>query len=239
MTLQEYLRVLRKRGWIIVLAAALAGLLAFAVSYLQEDLFRATANVSTVPARADAGLGISAKDLLRNFAENLRTPENAQRVIERAQLDMNPYEYLGDVQVVPDSSTFTVKIEARNADSEVAKLMALTLADEFVEERTQYYAQQDKRDRIEVKLRSRAITADQIQPKPLLNAVAGAVLGVLLGVALVFALTWMEADLLRTPAAVERALGLPLLGAIPAAGATRDLPRPSAQPHPVGTPTTA
>lgn len=239
MTLQEYLRVLRKRGWIIVLAAVLAGLLAFAVSYLQEDLFRATANVSTVPARADAGLGISAKDLLRNFAENLRTPENAQRVIERAQLDMNPYEYLGDVQVVPDSSTFTVKIEARNADSEVAKLMALTLADEFVEERTQYYAQQDKRDRIEVKLRSRAITADQIQPKPLLNAVAGAVLGVLLGVALVFALTWMEADLLRTPAAVERALGLPLLGAVPAAGATRDLPRPSAQPHAVGTPTTA
>ena len=160
-------------------------------------------------------------------------------MIERAQLDMNPYDYLGDVQVVPDSSTFTVKIEARNADPEVAKLMALTMADEFVEERTQYYAQQDKRDRIEVKMRSRAITADQIQPKPMLNAVAGAVLGVLLGVALVFALTWMEADLLRTPAAVERALGLPLLGAVPAAGATRDSPRPSAQPHPVGTPTTA
>ena len=72
MTLQEYLRVLRKRGWIIVLAAVLAGMLAFAVSYLQQDLFRSTANVSTVPARADCGLGITAKDLLRNFAENLQ-----------------------------------------------------------------------------------------------------------------------------------------------------------------------
>ena len=56
-------------------------------------------------------------------------------------------------------STFTVKIEARNPDPEVAKLMALTLADEFVEERTHYYAQQDKSDRIEVKIRSRAIGA--------------------------------------------------------------------------------
>ena len=189
MTIQEYLRVLRKRGWIIVAAALLAGLLALGISMFQNEQYRATVNVSTVPARADFGLGATAKDLLRNFAENIKTPEIGQRVIERAQLDMNPYEFLGNVQVVPDSSTFTIKIEARNADPEVAKLMALTLADEFVEERTQYYAQQDKRDRIEVKLRSRAISADQIQPKPILNAVAGAVLGVLLGVALVFALT--------------------------------------------------
>ncbi|MEZ4715474.1 MAG: hypothetical protein R2851_05200 [Caldilineaceae bacterium] len=61
----------------------------------------------------------------------------------------------------------------------MAKLIALTLADEFVEERTAYYAQQDKSDRIEVKIRSRAIGYDQIQPKPALNAIAGAMLGLL------------------------------------------------------------
>ncbi len=239
MTLQEYGRILRRHGWIVLVSALLAALLAYGVSFFQEELYRATAHVSTVPARADAGLGISAKDLLRNFAENLRTPENAQRVIERAQLDMNPYAFLADVQVVPDDSTFTIKIEARNADPEVAKLMALTLSDEFVEERTQYYAQQDKRDRIEVKIRSRAIAADRIQPKPLLNAVAGGVLGLLLGVAIVFALAWMEADLLRTPAAVERALGLPLLGALPAVGTAREHGQPAVAPHGVGRPTTA
>lgn len=234
MTIQEYMRILRKRGWMIVLAALLAGALAFGVSLLQKELHRATVNVSTVPARADFGLGSTAKDLLRNFAENLRTPENAQLAIERAQLDMNPYDFLGNVQVVPDNSTFTIKIEARNADPEVAKLMALSLADLFVEERTQYYAQQDKSDRIEVKIRSRAIPADQIQPKPLLNAVAGAVLGVLLGVALVFLLTWMEADLLRTPAAVERSLGLPVLGTIPPAAGGKEAAQPAAPVRRVG-----
>jgi capsular polysaccharide biosynthesis protein len=229
MSMQEFMRLVRRRGWIVVAAVLLTALAAYGVSMIQEQEYRATVNVSTVPARADFGLGATAKDLLRNFAENIKTPENAQRAIERAQLDMNRYDFLGNLQVVPDSSTFTIKVEARNPDPEVAKLMALTMADGFVEERTQYYAQQDKRDRIEVKIRSRAIGADQIQPKPLLNAVAGAVLGLLIGVALLFALAWMEADLLRTPASVERAVGLPVLGAVPAATATRE-PSPALAP---------
>ena len=45
--------------------------------------------------------------------------------------------------------------------------MALTLADLFVDERTAYYAQQDKRDRIEVKIVSRTIVGAQYQPQPL------------------------------------------------------------------------
>ena len=239
MSIQELMRIVRRRGWIVVVAVVLTAAAAWGVSLLQKDLYSATANVSTVPARPDMGLGMTAKDLLRNFAENIKTPENAQRVIERAQLDMNPYDLLANLQVVPDNSTFTIKIEARNADPEVAKLMALTMADEFVEERTQYYAQLDKSDRIEVKIRSRAIPTAQIQPKPLLNAVAGAVLGLLLGIALVFALTWMEADYLRTPAAVERTLGVPVLGAVPAAPARRSAAQAAHQSQRVGTPSTA
>lgn len=239
MTIQEYGRILRKRGWILIALAVLAAILAIGISSLQKEMYRATVNVSTVPARADFGLGATAKDLLRNFAENIKTPEYAQRVVERAQLDMNPYDYLANVQVVPDSSTFTIKIEARNPDPEVAKTMGLTLADEFVEERTQYYAQQDKSDRIEVKIRSRAISADQISPKPKMNAIAGAVLGALLGIALILGLTWVEADLLRTPSAVERSLGLTVLGAIPASSPSRETIQPATQPQTVGTPTTA
>jgi capsular polysaccharide biosynthesis protein len=222
MTIQEYIRILRTRGWIIVAAMMLAAAAAFGISYLQRELYQATVFVSTVPARPDWGLGNTAKDLMRNFAANTQTPEVAQRVINRAQLDMNPYDLLGNLQVEPDSSTFTIRVQARNPDGEVAKLIALTVADEFVEERTAYYAQLDKADRIEVKIRSRAIDYAQIQPKPLINAIAGGVLGLLFGIAMVLLLTWMEADLLRTPAAVERTLSLPILGAIPQASGPRE-----------------
>src|SRR5215212_4000024 len=108
MTIQEYIRILRRRGWIIVAAVLLAMVAAFGVSYLQEELYRATVNVSTVPARPDWGLGNTAKDLMRNFTANLKTPEVAARVIARQQLDMNPYDLLANTQVEPDSSTFTI-----------------------------------------------------------------------------------------------------------------------------------
>ena len=239
MTTQEYLRIIRRRGWIIVLTTVLAAVAAFAVSYMQEDMYRATVYVSTVPARPDWGLGNTAKDLMRNFAANIQTPEIAQRVIDRAQLDQNPYDFLGDINVAADSGDFTIRIEARARDEAVAKLMALTLADEFVDERTAYYAEQDKENRIEVKIRSRAISAERYQPKPIINAVAGAVLGFLLGMGIVLVLTWMESDLMRTPGAVERTLGVPVLGAIPATVGQKESVQPTPQPGPVGEPKTA
>jgi capsular polysaccharide biosynthesis protein len=239
MTIQEYIRILRRRGWIIVAAMLLAAVAAFGVSYLQRELYRATVFVSTVPARPDWGLGNTAKDLMRNFATNIKTFELAQDVIARAQLDKNPYDLLGNLQVEPESSTFTIRIQARDRDGEVAKTVALAVADEFVEERTAYYAQQDKDNRIEVKIVSRAINYEQIQPKPLVNAIAGSVLGLLFGIALVLALTWMETDLLRTPAAIERALGIAVLGAIPQTAGLRDAPAPVTSPGPLVTPKTA
>ncbi|MCB0186369.1 MAG: hypothetical protein KDE31_19010, partial [Caldilineaceae bacterium] len=213
MSIQEYIRIIRRRGWIVVAAALLAAVAAFGVSAIQKDLFRATVYVSTVPARPDWGLGNTAKDLMRNFALNLRTYENAAEAIARAKLDQDPNDFLANTQVATETDNFAIKIEARNADGEVAKLMALTLAQMFVEERTEYYEQQDKDNRIEVKIRSSAIGYDQIQPKPVLNSIAGSVLGLLLGIGVVLLLTWMESDLLRTPVAAERALALPVLGA--------------------------
>lgn len=239
MTIQEYIRIIRKRGWILILTLLLAGIAGYGISSLQETVYQAAVNVSTVPARPDWGLGNTAKDLMRNFALNITTPENAQRVIERAKLDQNPYDFLSKISVADDSSTFTIKIEARSGDPEVAKLMALTLADLFVEDRTQYYAQQDKRDRIEVKIRSRAIGASVIQPKPTVNAIAGAVLGLLFGSAIVLLLTWMESELLRTPESVERTLALPVLGAIPRASISSEVHRDVEQPSTISVPRTA
>lgn len=239
MTLQEYLRILRQRGWIIITAMVVAAVATFGISTLQTEMHRATVYVSTVPARPDWGLGNTAKDLMRNFATNIMTIEVADRVIARAQLDKNPYDLLGNLQVEPDSSTFTIRVEARDRDGEVAKLIALAVADEFVEERTAYYAQQDKDNRIEVKIVSRAINSEQYQPKPLLNAIAGSVLGLLFGIAIVLLLTWMEADLLRTPAVVERTLDIPILGSIPQTAGARDVTRPAPQPGSVAIPKTA
>lgn len=239
MTINDYIRIVRRRGWILVASVLVAATLAFGVSYLQEDMYRATVQVSTVPARADMGLGLTAKDLMRNFVTNMQTPEMARLAIERAQLDQNPFDFLSNVTVNEDSSTFIISVEARARDPQTAVEMALALSDEFVEERTTYYASQDKRDRIEVKIVSREIGGSKFQPNPLTNAVAGGVLGLLLGVAVVFLLTWMEADRLRTRASVERALGISVLGAIPAVDKPRATPQRTPRRSRIGAPEAA
>jgi len=207
--------VIRRFGWILILAVILAATLSYGVSFLQEEMYRATVHVSTVPARPDWGLGNTAKELMRNFVRNLSTFEVAEEVIDRAQLDMHPSDFLRLTNIASEPSTFTIEIEARSRDKIVSEVMALTLADYFVDERTAYYAQQDKRDRIEVKIVSRVIEGARYQPQPLINAMAGAVLGFLLGVGLILLIVWIESGFLRTPDSVERTLDLTVLGAIP------------------------
>lgn len=237
MEIRDYLRILRKRGWIIIVLAVLAAGAAFGISQVQTKIYKAKVMVSVVPARPDWGLGNTAKDLLRNFAVNIKTHKTARRVIDRAQLDMSTYDLLSKVEVNPVGDQFLIEIAAEDQEPEVAKTIALAFANEFVDERNAYYQQQDKRDRIEVKLVDDVIDAPLFKPKPLLNAAAGSVLGALVGLLIIFVLEWLEADILRTPEAVERTLGIDVLGTIPAGEAPltararrglRPLPSPAA-----------
>src|SRR5512147_126614 len=121
MEINDYLRILRKRGWIILVVAAIAAASAFVFSKMQTPIYSASVKLSVVPARAtDWGSSNSLKDLLRNYAENIRTHTMAQEVINRAQLDMDTLTLLGKLFVSPDSSTFTLEIEARDRDPQVA-----------------------------------------------------------------------------------------------------------------------
>ncbi|MBM4458752.1 MAG: hypothetical protein FJ011_13445 [Chloroflexi bacterium] len=216
MDLRAYLEIIRRRGWIIVVVALIAAAAAFGISLVQTKTYRATVRISAVPARPDWGLGNSAKDLLRNFVNNIATHDMANRVIAAAQLDMTSYDLLAKVSVSAEPENFVIRVDAKDRDPEIAKRIAKTTADLFVDERVAYYQTQDKRDRIEVKLVDSVIDAPLYQPKPLMNAIAGAALGALIGALVVLALEWMAADILATAAHVERTLGLPVLGAIPA-----------------------
>ena len=73
MELQDYLNILRKRGWIIIALALLAAAAAFGFSLTQTKIYRASAKVSVVPGTPDWGLGNTAKYLLRNFVINIDT----------------------------------------------------------------------------------------------------------------------------------------------------------------------
>lgn len=218
MEINDYLRILRKRGWIIIVVAAIAAASAYGFSKLQTPIYSAGVKLSVVPARAtDWGSSNSLKDLLRNYAENITTHTTAAKVIDRAQLDMDTTNFLGKLFINPDSSTFTLALEARDRDPEVAMAMVDTTAQVFIEDRDQWNQQQDKRDRIDVKMLDSVYNLgfEQYSPKTRVNTLAGGLFGVLVGLLVIFLLEWLEMDTIRKAEDVERAIDVVVLGAIP------------------------
>jgi capsular polysaccharide biosynthesis protein len=221
MDLRAYLSILKRRGWIILVTALVAMILAGGLSLLQTKTYRATARISAVPARPDWGLGSSAKDLLRSFVLNINTHNMANQVIDAASLDMSSYDLLAKLTVSAEPENFAIRIDAIDEDPQVAAKIVLTMAELYVNQRTAYYNTLDKDNRIEVKLVDSVIDAPPYRPNVRMNLIAGFALGALVGALIVLLLEWMAGDILATPDHLRRATGLPVLGAIPVPGKQR------------------
>lgn len=222
MELREYWDIARKRGWIILLVATVAAVAALGVSLIIPKTYEAKIQLSVEPARADWGLNQATKDLLRNYILNIRSHTIIQEVIDRAQLDMTSDQFLADLNVSEDASNLSITIQAESHDPDVAMVMAQKLADVFVEKRRQWNDQQDKRDRIYVEKVDDVRYATLASPKWKINVLAGGVFGAIVGGIVVFFLEWLQSDLLKTSAEAEKALGIPVLGAIPARHESKD-----------------
>lgn len=216
MDLRAYLSILKRRGWIILVTAVLAMILAGGLSIFQTKTYRATARISAVPARPDWGLGSSAKDLLRSFVLNINTHDMANQVISAAHLDMSSYDLLAKLTVSAEPDNFAIRIDAVDEDPQVAAKIVLTMAQLYVNQRTSYYNTLAKDNRIEVNLVDSVIDAPLYRPNIKMNLVAGFALGAVIGALIVLLLEWMSADILAVPEHVGRATGLPILGAVPA-----------------------
>jgi len=215
MELRDYIRILRKRGWIILVMVLLTSISAFAFSKWQIPEYKGYVTIQFRAARADWGLTNAAKTLLPSYRNFIASEKTARRAIERLQLDMTPQQLLSKVATKADEADFTLKVEVRDYDGELAKQIAQTMAEIFVEDQTEWNQRQDKRDRVEAFILNSARYA-LYRPKTKMNVLAGAIFGVLLGILVIFFLEWLEADIIWGVEDVERYLGLTVLGTIPA-----------------------
>jgi len=216
MSLAEYLHILRRRGWILVLMAALTAISAFVFSLVQTPVYKSTIYVGVEPARPDLGLTESAKSLLRLYVSWIDTRTNAQKVIDTLQLDRTPESLLGDVSIASDESRFVVQIDVKNQNGDLANNIAQKWADLFVQWRQDQNAQVQRTDQVNAFVLDPPIY-QLYGPKKTVNTLAGGILGLLLGGVIVFVLEYIESGVLRSPQDIERVLSLSVLGAIPAA----------------------
>lgn len=214
MELSDYIRVLRRRGWIILALMLLTAVSAFIYSKWQIPEYKGYVTIQFRAARADWGLTNAAKTLLPSYRNFIANEKTAQRTIERLQLDMTPQQLLSKVATKADETDFTLRLEVRDHDGPLAQRIAQTMAEIFVEDQTEWNQRQDKQDRVEAFILNSA-RYSLYRPQTKMNVLAGAVFGTLLGVIIVFFLEWLEADILWAGEDVEQRLGLPVLGTIP------------------------
>jgi len=218
MELGDYLRILRKRGWIIILTTLLTAAAAWGFSQMQTVEYKSTISVFVRPERIDNGTLLATKQILRGFVRYIDSLNFAQRVINTIGLDMKPDTLKGKVTIASKDEDYIIQIDVVDTDPAQSERVALEWANQFVQWRDQDNLKQRKEDRVDANIVQNPTTS-KFRPQTTLNVVAGAIIGFLLGVVIVFFLEAIESNILRAPDDVERVLGTTVIGAIPAAGA--------------------
>lgn len=213
MELRDYIRILKRRGWLIILLAVLTAGAAFGFSKAQTTVWQASSRL-LITARPDFGQTQAARELRRDFAVWLNSSLRAAEVIDILQLDMTPGELMGDVTIAPSTSESVIQLDVENTNPDLAKDIARVWAQLLVAERDVRNNDLRLEDRIYAELLDEPTVAVE-SPRPLINTAAGAVFGALLGIVIVFILEWTESGVVRRAEDVERRLDIPVIGAIP------------------------
>ncbi len=214
MELKDYGRILRQRGWMILLMAGLTAVAVFGFSKMQTPVYESNLRLLVSPARTDFGMAQAAKELLHSYEQWLHSRYRAQDVINNMQLDMTAGALLSDVKVSSDSSSFVLKLAVENSNPDLANDIAREWGNLIVQWQTRKNDKLRKEDRIDIEFLDDP-QAGLDRPKTKINTLAGAVFGALLGIILVFALEWIQSGTIHRRDDVERYLDVPVIGTIP------------------------
>jgi capsular polysaccharide biosynthesis protein len=214
MELKDYFRIIRQRGWLILVLMALTAAAAFGFSRMQTPVYQSSLRLLVKPGRTDFGQAQAAKELMSGFQQWLYSSYRAQRVIDLLQLDRTAGDLLGDVNVASDSANRVISLTVENTDPSLANDIATAWGNLLIQQQVEDNKRLRQEDRIFIEF----IDDPQVgldRPKTTINTAAGAVFGLLLGVALVFFLEWLASGVMRRREDVERYLDIPVIGSIP------------------------
>lgn len=214
MELQDYLRIVRRRWWVVLLVAFIATGSAYVFSKLQTPIYKSSMELFIQPARTDFGLTQSAKQLLSSYIGIIFNKRNAEVVRTTLSLDYSADRILGSTKVADDAARFAVQIEVSDYDGEAANRIAYQWAILFAEWRNTENAKQRREDRVDAILGDPPVYS-QDYPRTSVNTIAGGILGGLIGLFIVIVLEWSQANVLRNPSEVQKSLNMPVVGAIP------------------------
>jgi tyrosine-protein kinase len=165
-TLHDYLRVVRRRKWVVLLAVLIVPLLAVAFSLHQQKRYEASADVllnsetlaTTVPGIPQTGLSEDPVRVAQTQAEVARGPEvvrDALRAVSSARLTVGGFLADSSVSSSPTSDILTFAVAS--PDPTLAKELANAYARAYSVHRQQLYTDSIERALADVQQRLRRL----------------------------------------------------------------------------------
>ena len=215
MPIGKYLPILARRIRVILMIAALTVASTALFSLVQTPVYRSTVVMNVWPARLDWSLQNTILGLLTNYTGTIQSRDVAQQAIDRLQLDLVPELLQEKLEVEADELTFVISVSADDYDPLLARDMAQAVADVFIEGIDADMVDQNRENRVEIRVRDSALPGTMHKPNWDLNLLAGLVFGLLGGAIVALVLDWLESDILHTARDVQERTGIAVLGTIP------------------------
>jgi tyrosine-protein kinase len=218
MELRDYLRILRKRAWLIVAAVVLCSAATLVSSLATTPIYQGTAKLLVV-AKTDPSGGTSSayegallsQQLVKSFAQILESRATAEAALRLDPLPLTPSQLQAKVRAEPVIDTLLIDLSVEDTDPARVKRLTNNLARAFIDTVPRLQTGPTLR----VSLVEPALTPTKpIRPRTRLNVALGLVLGLMLGVGLAFLRDLLDRSV-KTPEELEAAAGAPVVGAIP------------------------
>lgn len=215
--LRDYLRIIKKRGWIIAAITLIAIITSAVISFgFLTPIYSTGATLMVIrqggqEQAADVEYSdlMANRQLVKSFGEIVKSRTVAQRVVKNLSLDMTPEALLNQVEVNYRQQTEIVQISVENSDPKLARDIANSFAYGVIQ-RVQEVMGVDVLRIIDLAVVPQA----PIKPRPQLNIAIAALLGLMVSVGIVFLMEYFD-NTIKTTNDVERYLELPVIGMIP------------------------
>lgn len=213
--LREYVDIIRKRIWIILLITAIAVITSAVVSFFILDPVYETYTTMMVGKTKSQEAMIEYSDVLlsqklvKTYGEIAKSTIVSKEVIRDLKLSLTPEELKQKIQVNSVRDTEIIMIKVQDTDPKLAKDIANDLAQVF----KRHVIKIMKVDNVQV-IDKAEVPKNPVKPRPHLNIMIAGVLGIMIGLGIVFLLEYLD-NTIKTPYDVEKYLDLPIMGTIP------------------------
>lgn len=217
---EDILRVIWRRLWIIALVAILFAGATWGFSRAQTPGYEASIKMlvvqeqqeqrSDVPANLESDVQ-GLQQFTQTVAEIVPTRPVAEEVIRRLELRATPEEFLRKVSAEQVGETQVVEVSYKDTDPERAQQVANAIGEVFSEQVSEV---SPSASTITAAVwEEAAVPGSPVSTNPLRNGLLALVLGGMLGLGLAFLLEYLD-DRWRSPEEVEQVSGVPTFGAI-------------------------